>query len=64
MIKLNYPEGSATRQALVGQVPMQRMGRPDEIAHAVSYFLDDAAGFTTGQVLYVCGGLSVGAVPV
>jgi 3-oxoacyl-[acyl-carrier protein] reductase len=64
MIKLNYPEGSAPRAALVGQVPMRRMGRPDEIARAVSYFLDDAAGFTTGQVLYVCGGLSVGATPV
>jgi 3-oxoacyl-[acyl-carrier protein] reductase len=64
MIKLNYPEGSSPRAALVGQVPMRRMGTPDEIAHAVSYFLDDAAGFTTGQVLYVCGGLSVGSVPV
>jgi 3-oxoacyl-[acyl-carrier protein] reductase len=64
MIKLNYPEGSAPRAALVGQVPMRRMGQPGEIAHAVSYFLDDAAGFTTGQVLYVCGGLSVGSVPV
>jgi 3-oxoacyl-[acyl-carrier protein] reductase len=64
MIRLNYPEGSAPRAALVGQVPMRRMGTPDEIAHAVSYFLDDAAGFTTGQVLYVCGGLSVGSVPI
>jgi 3-oxoacyl-[acyl-carrier protein] reductase len=64
MIKLNYPEGSTQRSALVGQVPMQRMGQPAEIAHAVSYFLDDAAGYTTGQVLYVCGGLSVGSVPV
>jgi 3-oxoacyl-[acyl-carrier protein] reductase len=64
MIKLNYPEGSAPRAALVGQVPMRRMGTPDEIAHAVSYFLDAAAGFTTGQVLYVCGGLSVGTVPI
>jgi 3-oxoacyl-[acyl-carrier protein] reductase len=64
MIKLNYPEGSAPRAALVGQVPMRRMGTPGEIAHAVNYFLDDDAGFTTGQVLYVCGGLSVGSVPV
>jgi 3-oxoacyl-[acyl-carrier protein] reductase len=64
MIKLNYPEGSPQRSALVGHVPMQRMGQPAEIAHAVSYFLDNAAGYTTGQVLYVCGGLSVGSVPV
>jgi 3-oxoacyl-[acyl-carrier protein] reductase len=64
MIRLNYPEGSAPRAALVGQVPMRRMGAPDEIAHAVAYFLDPAAGFTTGQVLYVCGGMSVGSVPL
>jgi 3-oxoacyl-[acyl-carrier protein] reductase len=64
MIKLNYPEGSAPRAALVGQVPAKRMGTPAEIAHAAAYFLDDHAGFTTGQVLYVCGGLSVGTVPV
>jgi 3-oxoacyl-[acyl-carrier protein] reductase len=64
MIRLNYPEGSAPRAALVGQVPMRRMGSPDEIAHAAAYFLDPAAGFTTGQVLYVCGGMSVGTVPV
>ena len=39
---------------------MKRMGNPDDIAHATSYFMDERSGFVTGQVLYVCGGLTVG----
>ncbi|MEZ5843803.1 MAG: SDR family oxidoreductase [Hyphomicrobiaceae bacterium] len=64
MIRIGYPEGSPARASLTGQVPVGRFGRPEEIAHAVAYFLDAAAGFTTGQALYVCGGLTVGAVQV
>ncbi|WP_277454411.1 3-oxoacyl-ACP reductase FabG [Janibacter sp. DB-40] len=33
-----------------------RTGRPEDIAHAVSFFASEGAGFTTGQVLYVAGG--------
>jgi NAD(P)-dependent dehydrogenase (short-subunit alcohol dehydrogenase family) len=42
------------------RVPVGRMGRPEEVAHAVAMFLDARAGFITGQILYVCGGVSVG----
>ncbi|HTK00621.1 MAG TPA: SDR family oxidoreductase [Bordetella sp.] len=42
------------------RVPVGRMGRPEEVAHAVAMFLDSRAGFITGQILYVCGGVSVG----
>ena len=55
----NLPPGSPRREAFLAGVPMRRMGQPDEVAAAVAYFLSDAAGFTTGQTLYVCGGLSV-----
>lgn len=55
------PPGSPQREALVATVPMRRVGRPEEVAAAVAYFLSDAAGFTTGQTLYVCGGLSIAA---
>jgi NAD(P)-dependent dehydrogenase (short-subunit alcohol dehydrogenase family) len=55
----NTPPGSPQREAFLGTVPMRRMGRPEEVAAAVSYFLSDDAGFTTGQTLYVCGGLGV-----
>jgi NAD(P)-dependent dehydrogenase (short-subunit alcohol dehydrogenase family) len=39
---------------------VQRFGTPEEIAHAVASLIDRRAGFITGQVLYVCGGMSVG----
>ena len=64
MIRQNYPEGSDTRAALTSDVPMARFGQPEEIAAAATYFLSDEAGYTTGQVLYVCGGLSVGTAPI
>jgi len=34
------------------------------VARAVGFFVDPAAGFVTGQVLYVCGGASVGSITV
>jgi 3-oxoacyl-[acyl-carrier protein] reductase len=38
------------------EIPVQRTGTPADIAHAVSYFASDGAGFVSGQVLYVAGG--------
>ncbi|PQP14627.1 3-oxoacyl-ACP reductase FabG [Rhodococcus opacus] len=38
------------------QIPVARTGRPDDIAHAVSFFASAEAGFVSGQVLYVSGG--------
>ncbi|MCP1335347.1 SDR family oxidoreductase [Futiania mangrovi] len=58
----NAPPGSAARHAVESKVPLGRMGRPDEVAHAIRYFLEDKAGYTTGQTIYVCGGLSLGSV--
>ena len=38
------------------EVPLQRLGRPEEIAWAVIYAASDQAGFMTGETLYVSGG--------
>ncbi len=64
MFTQNHPHGSAERARIAGAVPVARIGAPLEIAAACAYFLSDEAGFTTGQVLYVCGGLSVGLAPI
>jgi 3-oxoacyl-[acyl-carrier protein] reductase len=42
--------------AAASQIPVQRVGRPADIAAAVSYFTSEEAGFVSGQVLYVAGG--------
>jgi NAD(P)-dependent dehydrogenase (short-subunit alcohol dehydrogenase family) len=54
------PKGGGAAVDVRGQIPVGRLGRPEEVAHAVAMFLDARAGFITGQVLYVCGGMSVG----
>ena len=37
-------------------IPVRRTGTPADIAHAVSFFASEGAGFVSGQVLYVAGG--------
>ena len=37
-------------------IPVQRTGKPEDIAAAASFFCSDEAGFVSGQVLYVAGG--------
>jgi 3-oxoacyl-[acyl-carrier protein] reductase len=44
------------RSAYLSSVPVGRMGTPEDIAHAVSFFASEAAGFVTGQRLIVDGG--------
>ncbi|TDP31089.1 3-oxoacyl-ACP reductase FabG [Nocardia ignorata] len=38
------------------EIPVARTGVPEDIAHAVSFFASEGAGFVSGQVLYVAGG--------
>jgi 3-oxoacyl-[acyl-carrier protein] reductase len=57
---VNPPDSPATRRIVEG-VPVGRTGTPEDVAAAVAFFASDEAGFVTGQVLYVCGGMTVGA---
>jgi 3-oxoacyl-[acyl-carrier protein] reductase len=47
------------RDAYRATVPAGRLGTPDDVAHAVSFFASEAAGFVTGQRLVVDGGRSL-----
>ncbi|WP_250646821.1 SDR family oxidoreductase [Bordetella avium] len=47
-------------RALLASIPVNRMGRPEDVAHAVAYFMDERCGFVTGQTHFVCGGMTVG----
>lgn len=45
------------RKALLGQIPLGRLGSPEDVAHAVAFLCSEEAGYITGQVLAVDGGM-------
>jgi 3-oxoacyl-[acyl-carrier protein] reductase len=63
LFKRANPADSPRTKAIVEGVPLGRLGTPADIAHAVAFFADARAGFVTGQVLYVCGGMTAGVAP-
>lgn len=52
-IGMTFEDFKAT---VAAQTPVRRTGRPEDVAHAVSFFVSEGAGFVSGQVLYVAGG--------
>ncbi|MGV9824241.1 MULTISPECIES: 3-oxoacyl-ACP reductase FabG [unclassified Gordonia (in: high G+C Gram-positive bacteria)] len=44
------------KKAAASQIPVNRTGRPEDIAHTASFFISEGAGFVSGQVVYVAGG--------
>lgn len=56
------PQGDPRIDRLAQSIPVRRLGQPADVARAVLFFADPAAGFITGQTLYVCGGASIGAL--
>ena len=45
------------KKALLGQIPLGRLGTPQDVAAAVAYLASPAAGYVTGAVLHVNGGM-------
>jgi 3-oxoacyl-[acyl-carrier protein] reductase len=44
------------QQAAASQIPVRRVGQPDDVANTISFLVSDGAGFVSGQVIYVAGG--------
>jgi 3-oxoacyl-[acyl-carrier protein] reductase len=44
------------KAAAAAQIPVARVGKPEDIAHTASFLASEGAGFVSGQVIYVAGG--------
>ncbi|MCS4503971.1 SDR family oxidoreductase [Arhodomonas aquaeolei] len=58
------PAGSEREARLAEGVPVGRLGEPADVARAVAFLAAPENGFITGQTLYVCGGTSLGGLPL
>ncbi|MBD1373330.1 SDR family oxidoreductase [Hazenella sp. IB182357] len=52
-IGISFDELVAASKSMI---PVNRTGKPEDIAHAVTFFADESSSFVNGQVLYVAGG--------
>ncbi len=44
------------KEMAAAQIPVKRVGQPEDIAHTISFLASEGAGFVSGQVIYVAGG--------
>jgi len=44
------------QKGAAAQIPVRRVGQPEDVAHLASFLASDGAGFVSGQVIYVAGG--------
>jgi 2-hydroxycyclohexanecarboxyl-CoA dehydrogenase len=56
---LLWAQPQRLREALVRAIPMGRVGTPEDVANAIAFFASAGAGYVTGQVLSVSGGLTM-----
>lgn len=48
-------------EALIAHTPLRRIAEPDDVAGVVTFLASPAAGFVTGQTIFVDGGVTVGS---
>lgn len=53
------PDHMPRTRSIIDAIPVGRIGKTEDIAQAVSFFMDRRSGYVTGQVLYVCGGVTL-----
>lgn len=64
LFRNSNPEGALQTQRILDSIVVKRIGTPQDVARAALFFLSQDNGFVTGQVLYVCGGTTLGVAPI
>ena len=62
MFESVVPADSDKAEQIAKGIPVQRLGRSNDVAHAVQFLSSEDSGFITGQTLMVCGGASLGSL--
>ena len=58
------PKDSPRTKAIIEGIPLKRMGTSEDVANLIAFLASEQSSFITGQTVYICGGMSVGAVEV
>ena len=64
LFRKSNPEGAPRTQKIIDSIIVKRLGTPEDVARAAMFFLHPENSFVTGQVLYVCGGTTLGTAAV
>ena len=54
---INAEWSEEKRKQIIAAIPLQRLGQPHEVAAAVAFLVPAAAGFITGEIIDVNGGM-------
>ncbi|WP_099158162.1 elongation factor P 5-aminopentanone reductase [Virgibacillus ndiopensis] len=54
--KMNANLSASERETVINEIPMNRAGLPDEVAHTVSFLLDDRSNYIQGEIIRINGG--------
>ncbi|MGJ7523631.1 SDR family NAD(P)-dependent oxidoreductase [Variovorax sp. LT1P1] len=64
LFRKSNPEGAPQTKRIIDSIVVKRLGTAEDVARATMFFLSPDNGFVTGQVLYVCGGTTLGVAPI
>ena len=64
LFRKSNPDGAPRTQKIIDSIIVKRLGLPEDVARAAMFFLSPENSFVTGQVLYVCGGTTLGTAAV
>lgn len=62
LFRRSNPADAPQTRRIIDSIAVKRLGTAEDVARATLFFLDRDNGFVTGQVLYVCGGASLGSI--